>query len=146
MTASVFASRFMPGSDEMMSALSLARSTLPSSSGAAGEQAESSAAIPAKPNIFAISTPRSRKQWVLTLGIGRLARRRDDRFGRQGVTPIVGALRRHHRDFHLAERGPHQDRGDRGGGSGERSEEHTSELQSLMRISYAVLCLQKTTQ
>src|SRR3546814_9500935 len=104
MTASVFASRFMPGSDEMMSALSLARSTLPSSSGAAGEQAESSAAIPAKPNIFAISTPRSRKQWVLTLGIGRLARRRDDRF---------------------------------------RSEEHTSELQSLMRISSAVFCLKK---
>src|SRR3546814_3371013 len=27
--------------------------------------------------------------------------------------------------------------------SGERSEEHTSELQSLMRISYAVFCLQK---
>src|SRR3546814_6548769 len=26
-----------------------------------------------------------------------------------------------------------------------RSEEHTSELQSLMRISYAVLCLQKKT-
>src|SRR3546814_3519606 len=26
-----------------------------------------------------------------------------------------------------------------------RSEEHTSELQSLMRISYAVLCLQQTT-
>src|SRR3546814_10591054 len=26
-----------------------------------------------------------------------------------------------------------------------RSEEHTSELQSLMRISYAVYCLQKTT-
>src|SRR3546814_1967899 len=26
---------------------------------------------------------------------------------------------------------------------GERSEEHTSELQSLMRISYAVFCLQK---
>src|SRR3546814_1979027 len=28
-------------------------------------------------------------------------------------------------------------------GSGNRSEEHTSELQSLMRLSYAVLCLQK---
>src|SRR3546814_2864680 len=28
-------------------------------------------------------------------------------------------------------------------GSVERSEEHTSELQSLMRISYAVLCLKK---
>src|SRR3546814_9038856 len=31
----------------------------------------------------------------------------------------------------------HQDR------SNERSEEHTSELQSLMRISYAVFCLKK---
>src|SRR3546814_9933551 len=28
----------------------------------------------------------------------------------------------------------------------ERSEEHTSELQSLMRISYAVFCLKKQTQ
>src|SRR3546814_4782655 len=28
-------------------------------------------------------------------------------------------------------------------GAGERSEEHTSELQSLMRISYAVFCLKK---
>src|SRR3546814_2641995 len=32
------------------------------------------------------------------------------------------------------------------GGSPERSEEHTSELQSLMRISYAVLCLKKKTK
>src|SRR3546814_3711439 len=31
-------------------------------------------------------------------------------------------------------------------GSGARSEEHTSELQSLMRISYAVYCLKKKTQ
>src|SRR3546814_1626382 len=29
---------------------------------------------------------------------------------------------------------------------GRRSEEHTSELQSLMRISYAVFCLKKKTQ
>src|SRR3546814_9273560 len=29
------------------------------------------------------------------------------------------------------------------GHTGERSEEHTSELQSLMRISYAVFCLKK---
>src|SRR3546814_6508641 len=29
------------------------------------------------------------------------------------------------------------------GGEGPRSEEHTSELQSLMRISYAVFCLKK---
>src|SRR3546814_8141645 len=35
--------------------------------------------------------------------------------------------------------------GQRGGRGGERarSEEHTSELQSLMRISYAVFCLKK---
>src|SRR3546814_10792265 len=31
-------------------------------------------------------------------------------------------------------------------GRGKRSEEHTSELQSLMRISYAVFCLQKKKQ
>src|SRR3546814_9947755 len=31
-------------------------------------------------------------------------------------------------------------------GIAERSEEHTSELQSLMRISYAVFCLQQKTQ
>src|SRR3546814_2598296 len=30
------------------------------------------------------------------------------------------------------------------GAAGPRSEEHTSELQSLMRISYAVFCLKKT--
>src|SRR3546814_8732874 len=30
-------------------------------------------------------------------------------------------------------------------GVGERSEEHTSELQSLMRISYAVFCLKNKT-
>src|SRR3546814_10869049 len=32
---------------------------------------------------------------------------------------------------------------DRNGGARYRSEEHTSELQSLMRISYAVFCLKK---
>src|SRR3546814_3977568 len=30
--------------------------------------------------------------------------------------------------------------------AGQRSEEHTSELQSLMRISYAVFCLKKKNQ
>src|SRR3546814_4794063 len=33
----------------------------------------------------------------------------------------------------------------RAAGRDHRSEEHTSELQSLMRISYAVFCLKKTT-
>src|SRR3546814_7240422 len=37
----------------------------------------------------------------------------------------------------------HKRRRHPGGASHARSEEHTSELQSLMRISYAVLCLKK---
>src|SRR3546814_2372077 len=39
--------------------------------------------------------------------------------------------------------GPSAAHGGRDGGDGVRSEEHTSELQSLMRISYAVFCLKK---
>src|SRR3546814_6600387 len=40
----------------------------------------------------------------------------------------------------------HRGLGSVGGAPGHpRSEEHTSELQSLMRISYAVFCLQKKT-
>src|SRR3546814_6274973 len=35
---------------------------------------------------------------------------------------------------------------DDGGGCNDRSEEHTSELQSLMRSSYAVFCLKKKRQ
>src|SRR3546814_7233089 len=35
---------------------------------------------------------------------------------------------------------------DRAANTAQRSEEHTSELQSLMRISYAVLCLKKKTK
>src|SRR3546814_7229357 len=35
---------------------------------------------------------------------------------------------------------------ERGYAAGGRSEEHTSELQSLMRISYAVFCLKKKKQ
>src|SRR3546814_4356335 len=51
-----------------------------------------------------------------------------------------GGQRLEHRhldlDRPLAPAGPRDERG-------ERSEEHTSELQSLMRISYAVFCLKK---
>src|SRR3546814_1126122 len=43
------------------------------------------------------------------------------------------------RDLILFEREAEAHRGD-------RSEEHTSELQSLMRISYAVFCLKKKTR
>src|SRR3546814_18012429 len=40
-------------------------------------------------------------------------------------------------------RQPGRARVQRGGAGRHRSEEHTSELQSLMRISYAVFCLKK---
>src|SRR3546814_20605904 len=51
----------------------------------------------------------------------------------------LGCIRNH---------GPQQTRallfhGGSGESAGARSEEHTSELQSLMRISYAVVCLKK---
>src|SRR3546814_6355316 len=39
----------------------------------------------------------------------------------------------------------HGGNGGAGTGAWQRSEEHTSELQSLMRISYAVFCLKKKT-
>src|SRR3546814_16598362 len=57
----------------------------------------------------------------------------------QQPAPVAQAPRR--------ARGPRRV-GDEPGGAGEceteaRSEEHTSELQSLMRISYAVFCLKK---
>src|SRR3546814_2163911 len=54
-----------------------------------------------------------------------------------------GQARSHHRatapPAHHRHRAPH-------GAGGPRSEEHTSELQSLMRISYAVFCLKKKTK
>src|SRR3546814_7708208 len=50
---------------------------------------------------------------------------------------VVGIDER--RDGQVASRGLGRDRQVGGG----RSEEHTSELQSLMRISYAVFCLKK---
>src|SRR3546814_15128359 len=51
--------------------------------------------------------------------------------------------RSHHLD-HVHSRNPATRAGRDTGGM--RSEEHTSELQSLMRISYAVFCLKKKTQ
>src|SRR3546814_3103352 len=63
---------------------------------------------------------------------------------RRGAPRDTGARQR--RDRATPRPGPPRGggRGLPGGGDGdERSEEHTSELQSLMRISYAVFCLKK---
>src|SRR3546814_4720113 len=58
----------------------------------------------------------------------------------QRLVAHVGADRRDRADVahRFQEQGPRR--------IADRSEEHTSELQSLMRISYAVFCLKKKTQ
>src|SRR3546814_10860625 len=66
---------------------------------------------------------------------GRAARRQE---------LVRGRSRRWRRDGHGQPRSPDQARGIRR--LHLRSEEHTSELQSLMRISYAVFCLKKNKQ
>src|SRR3546814_6929093 len=55
-------------------------------------------------------------------------RRLDDVLQHRHVGPQIEALVHH---------------GEAGADAADRSEEHTSELQSLMRISYAVFCLKK---
>src|SRR3546814_3372717 len=84
--------------------------------------------------------------------VDRLARHRHRRFldrlrmGRMGVAS-VGDVFRCRAEFHrLGGLGDHRacDRGDDMDAEHSiRSEEHTSELQSLMRISYAVFCLKQ---
>src|SRR3546814_7537199 len=81
---------------------------------------------------------------------------RHARPGRGAARPVVGSLRpglerRHHQqrqqDAAIHRAGQRADRirfvGPQAGSGRSRSEEHTSELQSLMRISYAVFCLKK---
>src|SRR3546814_4159416 len=65
--------------------------------------------------------------------------RRADRQGGDGCRCRGGCLARHCRAEGHAE-GCHR-KADQG--SGQEIEEHTSEIQSLMRISYAVFCLKK---
>src|SRR3546814_5901359 len=66
---------------------------------------------------------------------------------RQPAAPLPRRARRTVRGERAGGRGP--DEGGRGpdpGPDAARSEEHTSELQSLMRLSYAVFCLTKTSR
>src|SRR3546814_8082638 len=75
----------------------------------------------------------------LTLG-GRFSHDEvtDAFFNTTQFTPFTGYTGRHGEN--IAFTGPAQTQID------VRSEEHTSELQSLMRISYAVFCLKKTNK
>src|SRR3546814_10279371 len=75
----------------------------------------------------------------------RSDRRSDRRRRRHPLRPLADRLsayrRRPHRAVQLALRAPPWRQI-----PAPRSEEHTSELQSLMRISYAVFCLKKKIQ
>src|SRR3546814_2121946 len=101
----------------------------------------------------------------LVLGVGRAVPARDQadrrhraRAARNAGAVVRGAGAAAHRgrvappSAAQGRRARAHDSGDRpkalrvGLGNRERSEEHTSELQSLMRISYAVFCLKKTHQ
>src|SRR3546814_3753957 len=70
-------------------------------------------------------------------GDGEVARHR------QGVHAADG---KGHQSQQVTEQYEHEERKDVRGVAAPRSEEHTSELQSLMRISYAVFCLKKKTK
>src|SRR3546814_5241893 len=59
------------------------------------------------------------------------------------IQPTKAWRRRHGRDGNAVVRNARKTSGR--GYASDRSEEHTSELQSLMRISYAVFCLKKQT-
>src|SRR3546814_10916381 len=65
--------------------------------------------------------------------------------GRRGDDRDAGGSEGDRQRYGQAARPPAHASGEAGGGhaQGRRSEEHTSELQSLMRISYAVFCLKK---
>src|SRR3546814_10532074 len=89
-----------------------------------------------------------RKEAVHTLQV-----RRHQVLGQREIAGLSAFLET---DAHLDEEGARGERpegfggsaigGDERGRRGRRSEEHTSELQSLMRISYAVFCLKKKKQ
>src|SRR3546814_4206930 len=75
--------------------------------------------------------------------------------GQKRALGLIGFIRFAARHFQLASAQCHAllelhilllDQTVQRGGLQHRSEEHTSELQSLMRISYAVFCLKKKTQ
>src|SRR3546814_3860268 len=62
-----------------------------------------------------------------------------------GSSPTIAAIVSWLREEPVGSGKPTAEAAPAGSARIKRSEEHTSELQSLMRISYAVFCLKKTT-
>src|SRR3546814_8611662 len=84
-----------------------------------------------------------REAWrpLKLLGAHAQEDRDDERHPHQAVAYAIERHHRRHRPvISLAEQ---KEKNDVGRGTEHRSEEHTSELQSLMRISYAVFCLKQ---
>src|SRR3546814_8163093 len=77
-----------------------------------------------------------RREWLFSY------RRSRSRWARRQHCRQRAVERSHHQGWRKPQR--ERDRGCPESSSCHRSEEHTSELQSLMRISYAVFCLNKT--
>src|SRR3546814_6505637 len=75
-------------------------------------------------------------------GLGNVAKTGAQSAGRAAASRASAAGQRMAAPFRAGWNGQAADAG-AAGGAGARSEEHTSELQSLMRISYAVFCLKK---
>src|SRR3546814_6736285 len=82
------------------------------------------------------STWPSRTRTVITAAASKIDRHRAVRAA-HGCREQLGGERRDHA-VEPGDPGAHRDQGEH-----VRSEEHTSELQSLMRLSYAVFCCKK---
>src|SRR3546814_3327893 len=93
-----------------------------------------------RPDTLFPSTTLFRSDVGVLLGLGD-AELALARFGHQLAQGLGQVLRREDRGEEGVEVGRVLDQAERA-----RSEEHTSELQSLMRISYAVFCLKKKKQ
>src|SRR3546814_9240075 len=101
---------------------------------------------PARPDLLPVDDPVA----AAIVGARRLGAqsrkvRAGGRFGEELAPGDVALQRRLDEARLLLGSAMFRDHGQRHAGAdrGERSEEHTSELQSLMRISYAVFCLTK---
>src|SRR3546814_6216566 len=93
----------------------------------------------------------ARKRYPEALAKGLLRRVREHRELFYGADDILAAAGFALEDdallgIALEETSRHDDRAEAAASVLGRSEEHTSELQSLMRISYAVFCLKKKTK